>query len=129
VSDIRWDDSFCVHHPEIDDQHKKWFSIYFDLDEFLLKGNFKESNKVAIEILEKILHYADDHFKFEEDYMRRTHYPDIIKHTREHKDLKSKAYAYKRDLGEGRMVLNTEILGLIKNWILDHILVEDRKIV
>ena len=113
----------------MDNQHKKWFLLYNDLHQFLLKGNVKESENFSLDILEKVLNYADDHFRFEEDYMHRTDYQDIVKHIRAHKNLKSKAYEYKRDIEEGRIVLNTEILNLIKDWISDHILVEDKKII
>jgi hemerythrin-like metal-binding protein len=71
--------------------------------------------------------YSKYHFQFEEKYLRSIAYPDLVKHARLHKDFDFLVYQYYRDVCDGKIVLNTELIGVIKNWLLNHILVEDKK--
>ncbi|BBO74744.1 hypothetical protein DSCW_21610 [Desulfosarcina widdelii] len=36
-------------------------------------------------------------------------------------------YSYLRGTQEGKLILNTKVIKLIKNWLLDHIMIEDKK--
>ena len=127
MSRIEWEDSYSVNHTEIDAQHKKWFEMYNDMHKSFGKGGTKEYTAIAVETLKKMHDYCRHQFEFEEDYMRKVNYPDIVKHRRAHKDFDTLIYEYNRDIHEGRLVLNTTIISAIRNWILDHILVEDKK--
>jgi len=71
--------------------------------------------------------YVLNHFSYEEEYMRKIKFPDIVRHRRIHKDFDNLIYSYNRDIREGKIVLNTAIIKLIKNWLVDHILNEDKK--
>lgn len=79
------------------------------------------------EALKAMLDYARYHFSFEEEYMRKINYPNLIGHHRIHKDFDNLIYTYYRDTQEGRIVLDTEIISILKNWLLDHIIKEDKK--
>ena len=81
----------------------------------------------ARDALEAMQLYAYEHFRFEEEYMQKIHYPNFVKHRRIHKDFDDLIYAYSRDLLEGKIVLNSEIIKIIRNWLVDHILNEDKK--
>ncbi len=123
-----WDEKFSVGNEEIDSQHKTWIGIYNDLVENMSKTIDKAGLDVKSEILMKISEYADYHFHFEEEYMRSIGYPDVDKHWRLHKDFRNEIYRIHRQYHEGSIVLSSEILSTIKNWLMDHILKEDMKI-
>lgn len=127
MSTIEWEDSFSVNNPEIDEQHKKWFAIYNDLHESFSKGDTDEYSAISAGALEKMQDYSRDHFGFEEAYMRKIGYPDIVAHRRAHRDFDTQIYEYNRDIREGRLVLNTMLIKIIRNWLLDHVLGEDKK--
>jgi hemerythrin len=127
MSEIEWDDSFSVNNIEIDNQHKQWIAIYNKMYEGLIAADCNAYQDTAAEVLQAMLDYTRKHFLFEEEYMREIDYPDITKHYRIHKDFDSQIYSYSRDLREGKVVLNSQILKLIENWLLDHILIEDKK--
>ena len=125
---IEWDESFSIDHPAIDKQHRKWIEIFNKMHECMLNNDSGEYKSIAYVTLVSMQEYANTHFKFEEEYMYRINYPDFIKHRRLHKDFDTKIYEYNRDIRDGKMVLNTEILKAIKNWLINHILKEDKKI-
>lgn len=127
MSKIEWNDSFSVNNTEIDNQHKEWIKIYNKMHEGLTNADSTTYQNVAAEALEAMLEYTRKHFIFEEKYMRDIDYPYLVDHYRIHKDFDSMIYSYKRDIQEGRVVLNSQILKIIENWLLDHILVEDKK--
>ncbi len=127
MSKIEWDESFSVNNREIDNQHKEWIKIYNKMYEGLIGADSNTYQDTAVEVLEAMLEYTRKHFSFEEEYMRKINYPDVIEHYRIHKDFDTQIYGYSRDIREGRVVLNSQILKIIENWLLDHILVEDKK--
>ncbi len=125
MSIIEWDDSFSVNHPEIDNQHKKWIDIYNKMHDSMM--SLESSNEQTTEILQAMIEYAQNHFRYEEEYMHEINFPDIVEHRRMHKDFQSLIYSYHRDINQGKMVLNTKIIKLIRNWLLEHIIEEDKK--
>jgi hemerythrin len=127
MPEIKWDDSFSVNNIEIDNQHKKWIEILNKVHDSLMSIDAKSFLNITAEALEAMHEYARKHFSFEEEYMHEIGYPDVVAHRRIHKDFDSLIYSYNRDIREGKIVLNTELLKIIKNWLFDHILIEDKK--
>jgi len=127
MSGIQWDESFSTNNPEIDAQHKKWINMYNELHETLLHGNMKQLSQITLETLQSIQDYAHYHFSFEEEYMKSINYPNIVEHKRLHKDFDTQIYELNRDVREGRTVLGTKIIKIMKNWIIDHILNADKQ--
>jgi hemerythrin-like metal-binding protein len=125
MSIIEWDSSLSVNNIEIDNQHKQWIDIYNKMHDSMISG--ESSTETTAEILEAMYEYATNHFSYEEEYMREINYPDIVAHKRSHKDFESLIYSYNRDLKEGKLVLNTKIVKLIRNWLVEHITLEDKK--
>lgn len=127
MSKIEWDASFSVNNVEIDNQHKEWINIYNKMHDSLTTADSAAYQKAATEVIQAMLEYSRKHFSFEEEYMRKIGYPDFVEHYRLHKDFDTLIYTYNRDIQEGRVVLNSQVLKVIENWLLDHILVEDKK--
>lgn len=126
---IDWESSFSVNNDEIDKQHKTWIGIFNNLHNALTGDGEEDLEVVAKESLQAMLDYTKYHFKYEEGYMRKIGYPDRVKHMRMHKDFDVLVYQCNRDSLVSKPVLNTKIIKMIRTWILDHILVEDKKYV
>lgn len=125
MAEIEWNDSFSVGDADIDGQHQKWIEIHNDLHRKMVSG--KVGAQDGIEALQAMLDYVRFHFSFEEKYMYDRHYPGFIKHRRIHKDFDCLLYGYCRKAEAREIVLNSEIINLLKNWLLDHIAIEDKK--
>ncbi len=127
MSRIEWEDAFSTNNPEIDAQHKKWIGIYNDLHETLLHGNIEQLSSITLETLQAMQDYANFNFQYEEEYMKSIDYPNIVEHKRLHKDFDTQIYELNRNVREGKTVLNTEIIKIIREWLVDHILQADKK--
>ena len=128
MSRIEWNDSLKSNHEEIDKQHYRWIEIYNKLHDTLLsKGSVDNLLDITRDTLKSIEDYAQYHFKYEEEFMKTMNFPHIVEHKRLHKDFDTQIYELNRDIREGRAVLNTQLIKMMKNWIEDHILNSDKK--
>lgn len=125
---IEWNETYSIGNSELDEQHKKWIGFYNELHDAMTGQSDKELHTLRVEVLEKMAAYVDYHFRFEEDYMRSIGYPDVDKHWRLHKNFRDKIYRLCREHEERIVLLNSEVMNVIKNWIIDHILHQDMKI-
>lgn len=124
---IEWIEAFSVNHAEIDEQHKKWIEIYNTMTESLGQTNIPKAGELARRALHAMYDYARYHFEYEKEYMEKIEYPDVVKHIRKHKDLEFMVYDMIRKEEEGFIILNSELVKIIKDWLLNHILTEDKK--
>jgi hemerythrin len=127
MSQITWNDSYSVNNPVMDAQHKEWIAIYNKLDHILLNDNYHEIFTAAASTLQAMQKYADYHFLAEEEYMRQIQYPDLVAHKRLHTDFNDQLFTYNKNIRDGETILNSEIMSILKNWLSDHILNEDKK--
>lgn len=125
---IEWEVSFSIGDETIDKQHQKWIALYNKVDKILLESNPTEFAKMKVEALEDMKQYALYHFSYEENFMKKINYPDLPRHWRLHKDFDYKVFELIRQIESGGMLLNSEILTVIRDWLIEHILTEDMKI-
>ncbi len=123
---IDWNDSFSVHNDVIDKQHRKLIDLYNDRHETLLHGTIEESTEVRKQTLNSLVEYIDYHFSFEEEYLKEMGYGDLKKHCQSHRNFSSKVTILQQDIISGNMVFTSSLIKLLRNWIVDHILKEDK---
>ncbi|MFH2059399.1 MAG: bacteriohemerythrin [Pseudomonadota bacterium] len=124
---FQWKKEFDVGNEEINDQHKKWFEILNDTHNKML-GNIKSDiSKIGPDALKKVIDYTKYHFSFEEKHMLKIGFSDIDRHKKLHEKFIKKVDQIALDLHRGELVLNSEIIKVIKNWLIEHILKEDQK--
>lgn len=125
---IEWDDSYSVNNAKIDDQHKKLIAILNKLHATMLnQPSSQEKRKILVNSVKEMYDYTNYHFRFEENYMDKINYPALTEHRRLHKNFDTKIYDYYNELLQGGFVLGSELISVLKNWLIDHILVEDKK--
>jgi len=130
MAKIKWLEDFSVGNQEIDNQHKKWIEIYNKAHDKMM-GNILIENKSNIgkDALKEMIEYGKYHFASEEDFMEKIKYQGIEKHKEIHKNLVQKLNDLDKQIQQGTYILNTEIMKIIENWIVDHIINEDQKYV
>ena len=127
MTEITWDDSYSVNNAVIDTQHKEWIAICNRLDRILLNGSNREVFTAAADTLQAMQDYANGHFRHEEQYLQEINYPDLVAHRRLHRDFDDLLYNYNRKVRNGELVLNSEVIAIVNEWLLHHILHEDQK--
>ncbi|HEX8988310.1 MAG TPA: bacteriohemerythrin [Rhodocyclaceae bacterium] len=119
-----WTDSMSVGRPELDSDHKRLIGIINRL--WLAEG---DGNRQVIEfVLDDLVHYTEFHFRREEQMMAEVGYPDFERHREIHqaicRRLEEIRWEYFQGIREG---LRGEILEFLKDWLNNHILVEDMR--
>ena len=122
-----WKDSFKIGIDDIDSQHEEFLGY---LNECYDTVSVEKQNTVSPELVNKLEAYVKEHFSFEENIMQFTDYPDIEKHQALHRNFESQVLQLKSSSDKSESVDSARnVLTLLRDWFLNHILEEDRKLV
>lgn len=123
---IQWDPTWNLGIDSIDSQHQRWVEIFNTLELAFLAGD--SMSELQTTKFKEILDYTHYHFSEEEQIMADSGYPDFSAHRRLHKDFDSLVYGHFRKHDRGETMLTSEMLQLIRKWLIAHIQAEDQKI-
>ncbi len=84
--DIEWTNELATGVEEIDDQHRKLIDKINTLLISIGQGQ-KKGKEVLLDTLAFLENYAQVHFQTEENYMKRSKYPEYRKHVKEHHEF------------------------------------------
>jgi len=121
---FKWHNTYSVNNEELDTHHKRLFNILNKLYENSISTDL--TNKLD-PIVEELISYSNDHFSAEEQYMRNIKYKDIDKQILEHRSFTHRALQLKNVADKNDLVLTKELIVFLGNWILKHVMAEDKK--
>jgi hemerythrin len=124
MAPIEWDEKYSVNVQEIDDQHKKLFSLFNELQKGIASGNKRDA---LAQELSDLIDYTALHFATEEKLMQKFSYIGFVEHKRIHDDLLSEAKGLQKDFSEGKIELNEKTNIFLTDWLTDHIIDMDKK--
>ena len=120
---LEWIDKYSVNIPEIDIQHKKLFEMINNFHQSTVAGN---STKPIATLIAEMKKYALTHFATEERIMEEKGFPRLKNHKQRHKDFADKVQNLEEKLKEGKLILPSEIVKFLNEWIVNHIQFEDK---
>jgi len=121
---INWEEKFQVNLNLIDNQHKKLVDILNRLHESMSKG---KGNEVLESVIKDLITYTKTHFADEEKLMIENKYSQYDSHFIEHSNFIVKVEQVYNDFSAGKIGLSMELMYFLKNWLLNHIMVVDKK--
>jgi hemerythrin len=128
---ITWDDSIALNIGEIDSQHKQLVNIINDLFDAMM---IVRSSEVIGDILNRLIDYTKYHFTTEEMYFDQFGYSESEEHKEEHKYFLEQVAVFKKAFDEGKTKLDdsdaplaVDLFKFLKNWLVNHIQVSDKK--
>jgi hemerythrin len=121
---FQWTDTFSVNIKEMDEQHKKWIDCYNALSDAMRE---RKEQAVLGNILDELARYTAYHFEAEERLFRKYEYPESREHTEEHDRMRKQVAEMHNNFNTGKLVLNAEVLNLLRTWLSRHILCIDKK--
>ena len=125
---ITWIEEYSTGNELIDSQHKKWIEILNQSHDQMMSFGKKDHQQIGRDILSNIIDYTRFHFDCEEKWMQEAGYKEIGHHSQLHKDFIARIERIEGDFQAGNPMLNSELIKLIENWLVHHILNEDTKI-
>ena len=121
---VSWRPEYSVHIDAIDRQHQVFVSLIRELQEAMAEGRGRIFQQTLVE---KLLAYANLHFRFEEDLMREHGYELLAEHVEQHRLLTSRVGELQQRIHDGEAVSNPSLILLLRNWLTEHIMQHDQK--
>lgn len=80
-------------------------------------------------VVDKLEDFVLVHFSEEEQYMKKSGYPDWQTHKEQHDKMYDVVFGMKSDVEHGRELDAKNLFDIIYDWLLQHIMKEDKKYV
>ncbi len=123
---IEWKEEYSVQVKEIDTQHKNLIKIINELYQAIYN---KEVDKKLVQIFDKLINFAIEHFTTEEKYFDIFNYENSKYHKEKHQKFKSQILDFQKKIGENKLKLSFELADFLEDWLVDHLMNEDQKYV
>mgnify|MGYP000678134687 CR=1 FL=1 len=123
---IEWDEKYSVGLSMIDEEHKKFIDI---INKAIAAKQRNNNQEEILEILNEMAKHAQELFKTEETYMIKFNYPEYQYHKEEHIDFSVKTQVYQSSIINDDYQTANEILEYLKQWLVNHIQITDKKYV
>jgi hemerythrin len=126
---IEWKDEYAIGIKEIDEQHEKLFEIAGRMFALLRNDLLMDKYDSIIEIIDELKDYTRYHFEAEEAYMEKIGYRKFLSQKVTHKDFLDKMDEIdlqRIDNGQNQYLM--DILNFVLDWLVEHILKEDKLI-
>lgn len=121
---VKWTQEYSVGIKEIDNQHQGLIIIINELFNLMTVGKAKDN---LIEIFDHLTDYSKKHFFAEELMMVKYAYNDYQQHKNEHAKFIEKLNGLKSDFANGKVTISLEVLSFLKDWLINHIQISDKK--
>ena len=123
---VTWSDSYSMGIKVIDDQHKELLNIVNDIFSHAT-GNEWEEHEYFKTVIKQAVDYINFHFSTEEKIMVATKYPGYDEHKKKHHEFIITVVKTAKDYQTGKRLTLTNLGYFLKDWVLSHIAVMDRK--
>lgn len=118
LRDIQWAERYRTGIPSVDAQHQELFRVVARLQEALAGGLH---DAVLRRQLEELLALLEEHFRDEEDLLRRQGYPELLAHVAEHTTLLGELAHIKVRYEQSAAPLASMIATFLGGWLRHHI--------
>ena len=123
---VKWSESYSLGIKMIDDQHKGLMDIVNDLFNHAT-GREWEEHEYFKDVIKQAVDYVKNHFALEERIMISTKYKGYDEHKKAHEEFILKVIQMAKDYQSGKRLTLTNFGYFLKDWVLSHIAVMDKK--
>ena len=119
---LSWSKDYEVGVKQIDHEHRHLFDL---INQYHEQHTRQISPSEIAQLLNRLVAYAEEHFKHEEKLMADIDYPLFDEHSERHNNLISAIFSINEGLSIDMVKASAETLEFIKNWLQNHILKDD----
>lgn len=121
---LEWSDKFSTDIVSLDRQHQELLFLSQNLLSVLSDMNVSLADKQAA--FQDLVEHTVAHFAYEERIMRNISYPALIRHTKEHDDLREEMSSMTESVMRGEGIEDWKgLVSLVQVWVLRHIVASD----
>ncbi len=126
---LQWKEEYEVGVAEIDEQHQKLIDIANRVYELMRNELALDKYDQIVEILQELKEYTVYHFHFEEGLMQKAKYKKRFSHKLLHQEFLAQVEAVDLSVvDEEQDAYLVKIMDFIANWLIEHIVGEDKKV-
>ena len=126
---LQWKEEYEVGVAEIDEQHQKLIDIANRVYELMRNELALDKYDQIVEILQELKEYTVYHFHFEEGLMQKAKYKKRFSHKILHQNFLAQVEAVDLSaVDENQEAYLIQIMDFIANWLIEHIIGEDKKV-
>jgi hemerythrin-like metal-binding protein len=118
---LAWKENYSVGDETIDAQHKQ---IIDYINEMHAAAQRNVAHTAIRPLLDRMVQYTIQHFKYEEDLLQLHGYPDFIRHKALHDKMRQRTIAFRDNV---LALTGSDVLSYLKEWWSCHIQDEDKK--
>ena len=122
-SPVPWSEDFACGEMLIDEQHR---TLFTHVNQMLAAFDAGESTQ-ALEHLDELVMHTIEHFRYEEEVLTRSGYPDLREHQRDHMVLLERTLTYRQDVAKGVTPLAELLQFLVDEVVVKHLIEADRQ--
>ena len=123
-SNLEWSDKFSTDIVSIDRQHQELLYLSQNLLNILNDAGVSLAEKQTA--FQDLVDHAMAHFSYEERILRNISYPALVRHTREHDDLRQEMLTMTTTVMRGEGMEDWKgLVSLVQVWVLRHIVSSD----
>jgi hemerythrin-like metal-binding protein len=124
VEFFTWKDSFCIGIDTLDAQHR---SLLECLNDCHRQVTSHKGAPLDPALLARLSAYAAHHFASEETMMYAFGYREVAAQRREHAAFRARVAELEEARAKGVFLSAEDVLTFLRDWVLQHVLGEDRK--
>jgi hemerythrin len=121
---FQWREEYSCGVQDIDGDHKALFACANRLYETMDIGL---PDNALEEALGYLIQYTREHFEREERLMEKYDFPEKETHREKHQALIREVRELEHQFRAGQIKLNNNFINFLKDWVINHIIAEDRK--
>ena len=121
---FQWRDEYNTNVKEMDEDHRELFKAVSDLYDAI---TVREDSSFLNKTLDFLIGYTKKHFKAEEMLMKRQGFPGYQRQKKQHDKFLEDVLEMAVRTRKGEIKMTVEFVSFLKEWIIKHILTEDRK--
>ncbi len=122
---VTWSDKLTVGVKVIDEQHMQLIELANQLSDAMYAGR---GHKILGQALAELEEYVLYHFDTEEQLMLTHNYSESDAHKSDHGLFTETVKRFRYNFDFGHLVIPTEILFFLREWIVVHIMKTDREL-
>ena len=119
---IEWSPLFSVGVDKMDAQHRELIAI---TNEFCEAYQANRGHQSVPSILNKLISYAQEHFRDEEELMRTFGFEGFEEHKEKHEQMVDKIFSIVHAFEKGSVTAPDDLNTFLREWLIEHILKED----
>lgn len=125
MSFLQWSPDLSVGIDFMDADHRKLMELVTELHDLVEGG---EAQTAAVEKLDELVDFTQQHFRLEERLMEQNDYDGFEQHRQGHELLLQDVADLRQHLAAEEQSAGPEILLFLKDWLIRHILESDKEL-